>query len=691
MYCEKWIMAMLLLSSLDVSAQEQQQSDSLTVETVMHNLPEVMVKGARPIVKAERGMLSYNMPLLLKELPADNAYDALMRIPGVSDADGAIKFAGSTVTLIVNGQATTLTQEQVAERLKALPAGQLAKAEVMLAAPARYHVRGTAINIVTKDYAGTNQLSGQLAGGWKQSRYGLGFAKGYLTLQRGKFGLDAHYSLLDGHTYGYGTSSANQLVNGGRIPYVETDWLKNFSVTHDYRLGLSYTFSKGHRLEMAYTGRYNAGNTDHHASGTGASEQHTANHVYLHNMDINYTLPFGLQLSGSYTRYRMPRQQKLDGTLYDETRDLTSESRQTIDKWMFTADQSHDLEAGWGLSYGVKAQFSRNNSFQTTNDPQGNELPDATSSVNVFERIWNVYAGFSKQITSAVSLEASLAAEQYHAPLWNKWHVYPSLNALWQVNADNVLNLSFSSSSEYPSYWSIMSSVYYSSTYKEIWGNPNLKPYSYYDVNLMWQYKHRYTLMAFVSLKPDYSVQLPYQPSDRLAVVLQETNYDYSNRFGIQASALFQAGKWLSGNVFAVGQYGRDKSNRFFDLPFDRQKVTALLGGTASVKPFAEQDVRLIVNPFFQSQAIQGVYDIQPVFRMNATLQWTSRDGAWGVRAIGENIFNNKYRTRSVQGNQDFHMVTTPGWASVTLAVVYKFGGYKEKKVRGVDTSRMGH
>lgn len=80
------------------------------------------------------------------------------------------------MTLIVNGQATTLTQEQLTERLKAMPAAQLAKAEVMLSAPARYHVRGMAINIVTKDYAGTNQLSGQVIGGMKQSKYAKGLA-----------------------------------------------------------------------------------------------------------------------------------------------------------------------------------------------------------------------------------------------------------------------------------------------------------------------------------------------------------------------------------------------------------------------------------------------------------------------------------------------------------------------------------
>lgn len=127
-----FLLGLFLLSVANVKAQTQTQNDSLTMENMMHNLPEIMVKGSRPIVKAERGMLSYNMPLLMKQLPADNAYEALTRIPGVSDADGGIKFSGNEVTLIINGQATTLTQEQLADRLKAMPAAQLAKAEVML-------------------------------------------------------------------------------------------------------------------------------------------------------------------------------------------------------------------------------------------------------------------------------------------------------------------------------------------------------------------------------------------------------------------------------------------------------------------------------------------------------------------------------------------------------------------------------
>lgn len=691
-----FLLGLFLLSVANVKAQTLTQTDSLTMETMLHNLPEVMVKGSRPIVKAERGMLSYNMPLLLKQLPADNAYEALTRIPGVSDATGSISFSGNEVTLIVNGQATTLTQEQLTERLKAMPAAQLAKAEVLLSAPARYHVRGMAINIVTKDYAGTNQLSGQIIGGMRQNKYANEFGNLYLSLQRGKFGLDAQYKYVNGNSYGESSRIANHPLDNNRVCYNDETGQKSFGITHDYRLGMNYTFSKNHRLDVAYTGRWNKTNSNSRTTGSSISGMHRDSHEYLHNVDVNYALPFGLTLSGSYTYYRTPQQQALDGTITTENkneteRNLTSGSEQTINKWMFTADQTHSLAHGWGLSYGVKGQFTSNKSYQTTIDKDGSVLPDGTSSVDLNERIWNIYADFSKQINKAISLEASVAAEQYHSPIWDKWRVYPTFNALWNVNDNHLLNLSFSSNSEFPSYWSTMSNVFYSSTYTEIHGNPDLKPFSYYNVNLMWQIKRRYTLMAFASLKPDYSVQLPYQTTDRMAVIMKETNFDYSNSFGLQASAIFSAGKWLNGNVFAVGTYKHDKSSHFFDLPFNRKKLSVRLGGTASVKLCSTQDLRLILNPFIQSKAIQGVYDISPIFRMNAKLQWSSHDGRWGLRLNGNNIFNNKYDTRSVQGNQDYRMKINYSWASVTFAVIYKFGGYKEKTVKEVDTSRMGH
>lgn len=694
---QNFLTGAFLISALSVNAQEQTQKDSLTMTTMIRNLPEVLVKGSRPIIKTERGMLSYNMPLLLKMQPADNAYEALTRIPGVSDATGSISFLGNKVTLIVNGQATTLTQEQLVERLKTMPAAQLAKAEVMLAAPARYHVRGMAINIITKDHAGSNQLSGQVIGGLQQSKYAEEFGDFYLSMQSGKFGLDAQYKFVDGNSYGESSRIANHPLGNNRIPYNDETRNKVFGITHDYRLGMNYAFSKNHRLDIAYTGNWKKSCSNNKTTGSSVSKMHHDSHIYLHNVDVNYALPFGLTVSGSYTNYRTPQQEVLDGTMCtDESgteteRRQTSGSKQTINKWNFTADQTHSLANSWALSYGVNGQFASNKSYQNTINKEGNIIPEATSSVDINERIWNLYAGVSKQISKDISLEASIAAEQYHSPTWDKWRIYPTFNGLWNISNDHLLNLSFSSNSEFPSYWSTMSSVLYSSTYTEIHGNPNLKPSSYYNVNLMWQIKKRYTLTAFANLNPNYFVQLPYQTSDRMAVIMKESNFDYNNSFGLQASAIFNAGKWLSGNVFAVGTYSHEKSSNFFDLPFDRQKISVILGGTASFKLCRTQDLRLTLNPFFQSKAIQGVYDISPFFKMDAKLQWTSRDEKWGIHVNSNNLFNNQFDTRSIQNNQDYRMKVNNNWTSVTFGVIYKFGGFKKKQVKAVDTSRMGH
>ena len=223
------VTTILLFSVQTLSAQLENNNDSVDINKLYKNLPEVVVKAEKPIVKIVQGKMVYNMPNLLEKLPADNAYEALTRIPGVSDATGRISFSGNEVTLIINGQATTLTQEQLTERLKAMPAAQLAKAEVMLAAPARYHVRGMAINIVTKDYAGTNQLSGQIISGFEQNKYAKGFGDLYLSLQRGKFGLDAQYKYVNGNSYGESSRIANHPLGNNRIH----PKIRNYHPIHD--------------------------------------------------------------------------------------------------------------------------------------------------------------------------------------------------------------------------------------------------------------------------------------------------------------------------------------------------------------------------------------------------------------------------------------------------------------------------
>ena len=468
-----------------ICSQPEVGTIRLQPETIRLN--GVQVKGERIVSGTENGHLVYNMPMLLQLYPADNAYDALTSIPGVSEMGGTIMFSGRAVTLIINGKPTTLSADKVVERLRQMPAAMLAKAEVMPSAPAKYHVRGMAINIVTKDFAGTNQFSGQLMGGWRQHKYGTGYAGGSIIYNHGKLGIDASYMFTDGTGYGQVEHEANHPLNDQRIPYSDKTRNRSDGIDHEYHIGMDYAISDNHRLSLAYTGQWNSTRSTNTTTGTAQSKQNSRQHTYLHNVDASYVAPFGLQLGVSYTNYQEPRTQHLDGRLNDISRNLSVDSRQKVSKWLFTADQTHALPKGWELNYGGKAQFTNNNSYQTTLDASGQPMPDATSHVDYDERIMNAYVGVSKQIGQALNLEASVTAEQYHATKWNEWRIYPQFNAMWNINEKNMLNLSFSSEAIYPSYWSTMSSIYYASAYSEIWGNPDLKPMSEYDINLMWQ------------------------------------------------------------------------------------------------------------------------------------------------------------------------------------------------------------
>ena len=671
---------------------ETRNVGSITLKLETIKLNGVQVKGERIVSSTENGHLVYNMPMLLQVYPADNVYDALTNIPGVSEMNGNIMFSGQAVTLIINGKPTTLSAEKMVERLKQMPSAMLAKAEVMPSAPAKYHVRGMAINIVTKDFTGTNQLSGQLMGGWRQHKYGTGYVGGSIIYNHGKLGIDASYTYTNGTGYGQVEHEANHPLGERRAAYSDKTSNRSNGIDHEYRIGMDYAIADNHRLSLAYTGQWNSTRSTNTTTGTAQSVQKSRQHDYLHNVDANYTTPFGLQLTASYTNYQQPRTQNLDGTMYDPTRNLYVDSRQKVGKWLFTADQTHPLPHDWELMYGAKAQFTNNNSYQTTLDEQRQPIVDATSYVDYNERILNAYVGFSKQIGQSLSFDASLTAEQYHATKWNEWRFYPQFNAMWNINAKNMLNLSFSSETIYPTYWSTMSSIYYSSAYSEIWGNPDLKTASSYNLNLMWQLNRKYTFTAFAQFEPDYFVQLAYQPSDRMAVIMKENNFDYSNNFGLQASAQFHIGKWLNGTVNATGFYRHDKSNEFFDLPFNRTQLSAILSGTAVVKLSQRHNIQFILNPFFQSKAIQGVYDIDPMFRLHATLRWTSDNGKWSLIAKGTNILNGYSNVRSTLANQDYTMrVWNSNTPNASLTAIYRIGNFKEKQKKAVDTSRMGY
>lgn len=135
----------------------------IVLEPKDYNLEEVVIKGEKPLVKVENGRLGYNLSLLSQKQAVNNVYEAITKLPGVQESNGALSLAGaSSLTIVMNGKPTTMTAEQLETLLRNTPVERVEKAEVMYSAPPELHVRGAVINVIMKrsnDYSFQGELS----------------------------------------------------------------------------------------------------------------------------------------------------------------------------------------------------------------------------------------------------------------------------------------------------------------------------------------------------------------------------------------------------------------------------------------------------------------------------------------------------------------------------------------------------
>lgn len=78
------VITLFFATSLFAFVQMTDTNDSIDLGSLYKQLPEIVVKAKKTIVKLEQGKLAYNMPNLLEKYPADNVFDAVKNIPGIT-------------------------------------------------------------------------------------------------------------------------------------------------------------------------------------------------------------------------------------------------------------------------------------------------------------------------------------------------------------------------------------------------------------------------------------------------------------------------------------------------------------------------------------------------------------------------------------------------------------------------------
>ena len=715
-----------LLMPLPLPAQENKQEDVPTLsadslitgdarmDSLYRHLPEVMVVGERPVVRASAGKLEYDLPRMIQDRPVDNIYEALKELPGVVEQDGALKLGMQGVTVVLDGKVTNMNTDQLYALLKSMPADRIERVEVMYNAPARYQVRGAMINVRLRRRIGDpGVVQGELYGKYNQEHEASFEERASLLYNGNKFFADFLYSHSHGDSFNTTDKEARhwQQVDGSTHLIDNYEEMRGRSHTHSFRVGTDYALAENHSLSFVYNGSYSTGHTSQSSTGTQTAESLSEQTSWLHNGRLDYQTPIGLKAGAEFTWYNAPGNQLLHSRMGDDSLDFYTEDGQRINAWKFYLAQEHQLKNGWGLNYGAVYTTSVDNSYQTYEElisvdeltrlqvtrslsscqlvsSSPRQLNDVKSRRR--EQTLNLYAGFSKSFGQKLMTDFSLAVERYKTPVWDEWDVYPVLNLTYLPADGHILQLNFSSDKSYPAYWAVQDVIsYLGGGYSEIHGNPLLKPAIDYSTSLTYILKSKYVFRAWFNHTKDRAVQTLYQSPDELLELYKYLNFDFEQQAGLQASVPFKAGRWLNSRLTLLGLWMRQKDSDFYDLPFDRHRLLGIAVLNNTITLSRKPDIRLTIDGRLQGRAIQGIYDIPTCGDFSATLRYTFLGGNAVLTAWCRDILQTSMPCPQIRYDRQWVTNNYSSFRSVGLSFTWKFGGYKEKKREEVDTSRF--
>ncbi|GAB3920309.1 TonB-dependent receptor domain-containing protein [Mucilaginibacter myungsuensis] len=171
-------------------------------------LKEVSVSGLKPLMKQEVDRMSYDVAAD-PESRSITALDMMRKVPLVAvDAQDNITMRGSgNYRILLNGKESALMARNPADILKAMPASNIVRIEVITTPPAKYDAEGLAgiINIITTKNSAQG-YNGSVSGGYN-SVFGYRANVG-ITVKQGKFGI-------------------NGFAGSNERPYIGTDFTDN--------------------------------------------------------------------------------------------------------------------------------------------------------------------------------------------------------------------------------------------------------------------------------------------------------------------------------------------------------------------------------------------------------------------------------------------------------------------------------
>lgn len=695
---------------------------TVVLEEKDYQLAEITVKGERPQVKLEGGKLTYDVPQLMKDKTATNAFEIIKDLPGLIERNDNLELVGaSCLNIILNGQLTTMSADQLIQLLKTMPASRVEKAEVMYNAPAKYNVKGALLNVVlSKNESETPSWQGETGVDYTQYRHAGGDAHVNLLYTNKGFSIDF---LLNGNKRRDVMGEdmlARHTLNSGMTEISQ----HNRALVHvnrgTVRLGMDYTFANEDKLSLAYYLKGDKVLSDRDAftsyldlskpenKSESTSLVRDDGHSAIHNIRLQYDGHAGISAGADFTRYHSPSvldYQDTNTNTNGSRTDMINNTRQDVSRWSVFLNKTHSFASGWGLNYGVHGGYASSKNYSEYLYDQGagyemdeEALEDNTQKEYIADIFAEVSKSFGERFSATVGLKgeyfkSDYASSRENMNLWNEGALFPTVSLSYTFSPRHILQFDISSDKTYPGYWQVSPQVTPLNSYSEVAGNPLLKPYRTYEGQMVYIFRQKYMLVAFCEYTPDYFAQLPYQSDTELKTVFRFENMDYSLEAGLAVIIPFNVGRFWNSRITLRGWRMQEKNDNFHGISYNREAYLGLAHMSNTFNLCDKPNLKMTIDgQYVTPGAIQGIYDLGSMYEISAGLKWTFLNDRASLTLKGDDIFASSIpRTIKInQGNQWSRMRKLNDERCLKLSFVWKFGGYKEREHDSIDTSRFG-
>lgn len=590
---------------------------AITLQENVQMLGQAVVKGNRPLVKLEADRLSYNIAGWAEQRLLGSAHELIKELPSVPSMDGrSLSLVGAaSTTICISGKVSQKDAEQLNDYLNALPAEQVDRIEVLYNAPPQWHVKGAVINVVLKKRT-RHTMNGQWQAQWENQHRNAWNTGGSILVSTPKWDFDLMYKFADAWSVSRNVMQCKHLLETGEsFAIVSSGQEDKKSTRHTIYTGLGHMINEKNSLNLIWNGRFTPGNrTESWSRNTLAGDARSldAGHSGLHNVQLSYTLQNYLSAGVNYTAYSNAGTQRMliseDKTFADA---FTYWRKQHIGKVYGHLDMNHALNRGWMLTYGVNYNYVGNRNSQQYDDVQSGGTGSYRKTSVIEEHTAVFYAGTRKSFwNDRLSVSASLSGELYEINGYKKNALLPDVELSFTPSDHHVFQASYQHSRGYPSYWERQDYISFNDAYTMRQGNPVLRPALTSVLDLIYILKNRYIFQISYYRVDDFIIQQCFQLPDRLNLLYQPFNMEFTSSWQFNAIIPFSWGKWYNASLVMGAYDERYKNDDWYGYTYDRLKWvgTITLDNSFTIL----QRPKLVADLFlgYRTPTIQGIWDL---------------------------------------------------------------------------------